>query len=214
MGLFALLHFVYKISFTRQNLFRLVPICLVGIILSFCILNSKYLGNYSLGRVIESAHTKFILIRNTDTKAGSSYTSCLNGTGYKEVLRSIPKALYTALFRPYLWESNNLLSLLSACESAVVLVGTLSILVLLVFRKKLISLLNTPSILFMFILSLTFFYFAAISSSNFGTLVRYKSIFMPFYLIALAVLLSRILRKQQSLMPPEQRSVPLMDDIT
>ncbi len=196
LGIFTLLYQIHRTPFTRQNIIRLSSLYIVGIVLAFVSLHSSYLGDYSLGKVIGKAHTKFTLIRNTDVKAGSSYESCLHGTDAQSVLISIPKALNTAMFRPYLWEANNLLSLLSAVESAAVLCGTLFAIFLLLSRMKLIYPEERPIMLFLLILPLGFFYFAAISSSNFGTLVRYKSVFMPFYLMALSVVLSRGLKSK------------------
>jgi len=193
---FPVLHFIvnHKSSFTKRKIRLLTLLLIIFLLSAYLMLNQKYLGRYAIGHIFESARTSYVLMQGAD-KAGSTYEACLSETDLKSILLSIPKALNTALFRPYLWESNNLFSFISAIESLALLLATIYTIYLLINRKHLRSLIDNPGLLFMLFLSLTFFYFTTISTSNFGTLVRYKSIIMPFYLMTLTVTIYKC-RKQ------------------
>lgn len=99
-----------------------------------------------------------------------------------------PQAIVTALFRPFIWEARNPIMLLSALEATFFLLFTLRIF----WRTGVFATLSiigqTPVLLMIFIFSLVFAASVGITSSNFGTLVRYKIPLIPFYLSGLFIL--------------------------
>ena len=95
----------------------------------------------------------------------------------------IPAALNVSLFRPYLWEVKNPLMLLSALEA--VFIGILAL--KFFFNRGLRSLTDDPFLLFSLVFSLIFSFAVGVSTFNFGTLIRYKIVMMPFLLLALTV---------------------------
>lgn len=113
------------------------------------------------------------------------------------MVKLAPQAIATSLFRPFLWEARNPIMLLSALEATFFLIFTLKIL----WRTGVISTLNligqTPVLLMSFIFSLVFAASVGITSSNFGTLVRYKIPLIPFYLSSLFILQSIISTKNR-----------------
>ena len=124
----------------------------------------------------------------TGRGAGSSYSiGELDGT-FTGMLKLIPQAVNVSLFRPYLWEASNPLMLLSALESLVVFGLTIFV----IYRKRLVLVeaIRNPDILFCLIFSVTFAFAVGVSTFNFGTLTRYKIPLIPFYLLALILMLN------------------------
>ncbi|QSE98439.1 hypothetical protein [Fulvivirga lutea] len=104
------------------------------------------------------------------------------------LVRKFIPAVWVTLFRPYLWEANSVVMLLSAIESFLLLAFVLAILLnsgLVTFTKK--GLLN-PHVIMSLFFSITFAFAVGISSGNFGSLVRYKIPIIPFFLIALILI--------------------------
>ncbi len=146
-----------------------------------------------------------------EQQGGSVYT--LGDFDYSPagMLRKTPLAINVTLFRPYLWEVNNPVMLLSALESLALLLFTLY-----VFYKRGIgatfkAVVANPFLLFCFVFSLSFAFAIGIATYNFGSLVRYKIPLLPFYVAALLVLLPRKGAKSPRKLPvlasTEKRSV-------
>ncbi|MDH4088837.1 MAG: hypothetical protein OEV74_00975 [Cyclobacteriaceae bacterium] len=146
--------------------------------------NEKY-ALASLGKTAQV--TAYDIRYWTGRDAGSGYTlGELDGT-FGSMLRLAPQAVNVTLFRPYLWEVNNPLMLMSALESFVLLC-----LCLFTLAKKNIWIFRTignPDIFFAVVFSLTFAFAVGVSTFNFGTLVRYKIPLLPFLLVAIVVTL-------------------------
>jgi hypothetical protein len=101
-----------------------------------------------------------------------------------------PQAIIVSLFRPFLWEAHNPVMLLSALEAVFFLFFTLRIFWRTGFSATLALIGSTPVLLMSFVFSLIFAASVGITSSNFGTLVRYKIPLIPFYLGGLYILQS------------------------
>lgn len=101
------------------------------------------------------------------------------------MLRMAPAAINVSLFRPYFWEVNNPLMLLSAFESLITLVIT--IFVLFSVRGKIFSYMKSD-VLFCIVFSIIFAFGVGVSAYNFGTLSRYKIPLLPYYWTALALI--------------------------
>jgi len=145
---------------------------------------------YSLKRIGQTARTTAYDIRFwTGKDAGSGYTlGELDGT-IGSMVRLAPSAINVTLFRPYLWEVNNPLMLLSALESFMTLMVTLYVIART--RSKLFKYIQSPEVVFCLIFALTFAFGVGVSTYNFGTLARYKIPLFPFYFTALGLVLHR-----------------------
>lgn len=106
----------------------------------------------------------------------------------KSLLRMAPAAIIATLYRPFIWESKKLATLLSSIEGLVVMIFTL----LVFFRAGPLAFARTiikdPAVLYCLLFSALFALFVGATTANFGTLVRYKIPCMPFYLIALFII--------------------------
>lgn len=131
----------------------------------------------------------------SEIQGGSSYSlGELDGT-FGGMLKLAPQAINVSLFRPYLWETRNIPTIISSLESMYFAFMTLYILFKVGILKTFSIIGSTPIVLFCFIFSLTFAFAVGISSYNFGTLVRYKIPLMPFYLSGLFIMESLIEKK-------------------
>jgi hypothetical protein len=122
------------------------------------------------------------------SQEGSAYRlGELDGT-FAGMVKLAPQAINVSLFRPYLWEVKNPLMLLSALESFIFLLLTLK----LIFKMGIINIwakiTSMPYLLFCLIFTLVFAFAVGLNSNNFGTLVRYKIPFVPFYASLLLIL--------------------------
>jgi hypothetical protein len=167
-----------------------LPFVVVAIIVSGYFALVKVSENdkkYSLDKIAQTAMITAYDIRYVTGKdAGSGYTlGELDGT-ISSMIKSIPAAINVTLFRPYLWEVNSPLMLLSAIESFALLMMTIFIVVKKGWLIKRYIL--DPDVLFCFIFSLTFSFAVGISTYNFGTLSRYKIPMLPFFVIGLAII--------------------------
>ncbi|SDY10885.1 hypothetical protein [Hymenobacter psychrophilus] len=125
---------------------------------------------------------------NKERGMGNSGYSMDNFTGPADIPKLAPKAVIIGLFRPFLWEVNNPVMLLSGLE-----ILWITYLTIQVFRRT--GLLrtfgrigSTPLVLFCMVFSVLFAIGTAITSGNFGNLVRYRIPLWPFYVTALFIL--------------------------
>ena len=125
---------------------------------------------------------------NTDFNSGSGYvlpTNDLSGFG---LITAFLLSVNVSLFRPYIWECVNPLMLLNFLESS----ATMLLVVILLFKAGLIKVykcLKDPVLLFSLLFSLMMAALVGFVSFNFGTLIRYKTPFEPFFYSMLVVML-------------------------
>ena len=122
---------------------------------------------------------------STDTQAaGSSFTIGITEPSVRGILKYLPFGMFTFLFRPLIFEAHHILALAAALESTFLLA-----LVLLRFKSMAAAsrcFFTTPFVAFCL---LFFFLLTAMLSleSNFGVIVRHRTMVLPFLLILLAV---------------------------
>lgn len=162
-----------------------------GLMVAFLAITNLTKGDdqYDLDKIGErSKITADYLYRVSVEQNGSAYNLGEQDGTIGGMVKLAPKAIATSLFRPFLWEARNPVMLLSALEAAFFLIFTLRIFVRTGFFTTIRLITGTPLLALCFIFSLVFSASVAISSSNFGTLVRYKIPMMPFYLAGLYIL--------------------------
>jgi len=151
---------------------------------------------YALSSLAKTAQVTAYDIRYwTGRDAGSGYSlGELDGT-FGSMLRLAPQAINVSLFRPYLWEVKNPLMLLSAIESLFLLFFCFYIL----FKKniKVLNALIQPNIIFTTVFSISFAFAVGVATFNFGTLVRYKIPLLPFFLVAIILILDYSRHKEE-----------------
>ena len=163
-------------------------------------LMSGFLGDYSLENVLDKA----VLTQN-DLKSeyyeGSAFDIGSFEPTVTGILAKMPAAINAALFRPYIWESYNFTMIMSGIENLVLLVFTIYLTIKLrIFN--LFRLMFRHRILFFTVYFSIFFSFSVgLTTSNFGSLVRYKIPAIPFYLISLIIISStyKELKKEEEI---------------
>lgn len=132
----------------------------------------------SFGRIAGLAESSFSLGAEFDGTPGG-------------LLKIAPFGIAASLYRPFLWEAKGISYFLSAAESFAVILFTLYVLVKVWPFRFAGSIIKDPMIMYCMLFSLVFALFVGVTTLNFGTLVRYKIPCMPFYIIALILILDR-----------------------
>ncbi len=206
-ALFALLIITnqFKSGFIRAIIFP-VTLAIIGIsayILLIQVGNEKDRGaKFSLNNVMDYAVTVQQDLKREEYK-GSTFDIGSFDASFLSMASKAPQAINGALFRPYIWEATNPVMLFSSLENTFLLV--LSILVL--YKLRLINffrvLARDPLLLFSITFAILISFAVGISTSNFGTLVRYKIPALPFY-VATIYASQFLYNKSRSLNPESE----------
>jgi len=191
-GLFLALK---NLEFVR-NKFAKVAIVLVFIFVSvigFLSVTSsmeKALGNFASQGLTKSITNYQINYARQDMNSGSNFSLGVEFDGSMGSLARIaPAAIVATLYRPFIWESKKLSTLLSSLESLALILFTLFTLWKAGPKNFIYVLLQEPIVLYCFLFSIVFALFVGATTLNFGTLVRYKIPAMPFYVASLFFIL-------------------------
>lgn len=100
-----------------------------------------------------------------------------------DIIRNMPLALTSGIFRPFLWESVNPIQIIAAIENLFIAVLTLWSITNLLYPKGRSGMTITPlvagTLIFVGLLAV----FLSLSTPNFGTLSRYRVGFLPYYVL-------------------------------
>lgn len=181
-ALFVLYHYINEI---RPSLLRKSSKLFSVLILSLLIIISPFiLMSTGLDQAIMGSTFEYIMTysQNLSENTGSSYDLGLAEPSLIGLITVMPQAIIVSLFRPFLWESNKIVVLVSAIESTFV-VGLTFYFVLKGGILHLFSnLLKHPILIFLLTFTLIFATVVGVSSGNFGALARYKIPCIPFYI--------------------------------
>lgn len=169
----------------------LIAIGVAGFFIAFTIIgeNSKR-GIYSMDQILNRAEIVAGYLDYVSQKSdGSTYNLEIGSFTPQVLARKIPAALNVTFFRPYLWEVKNPFMLAAAIESLAIFLFTLYVIVRVGVLKFLKKISASPLIFAILAYSFSFAFAIGITSSNFGTLMRYKIPIIPLYLIALILIL-------------------------
>ncbi|MDX2009473.1 MAG: hypothetical protein SFW67_04750 [Myxococcaceae bacterium] len=123
---------------------------------------------------------------------GDSYYELASGTDEERPLSQqlalAPAGLFTALFRPLLFEARSAMVFINAIESTGLFVVALIILRRLGFRGVWERISSSPSLMFCLVFSVSFGSAVGVLTTNLGTLSRYRAPMMPLFAGLLAVL--------------------------
>lgn len=200
---FFMLYIVfYKLKAMKKMFSKIV--LLFGLVfimtISFFVLVESiqnFLGDIALDKIAESVKTTQEKFEGISRLAESSFSLGVEFDGSPGSLMKIaPAAIMATLFRPFLWESKKLSTLLSSLESLAFMLFTLYVLLKAGVVRFFVSIFKDPMVIFCFWYSILFAVFVGATTLNFGTLVRYKIPCIPFYLIALILILAKSKNKK------------------
>lgn len=162
---------------------------IVSAFLAYTFLNSlgSQLGAYSMDKVLDRA-----VVTQRDLKAdyykGNSFDIGEFDATFSSMLSKAPIAIASALYRPTLLEANNPVMFISAIENFILLLFTVRVL----FRTRVIGFFRYFTkhhmLTFCLIFSIFFAFSVGISTSNFGSLVRYRIPILPFFVASLYII--------------------------
>lgn len=170
------------------------------------------LGDYSADKVLNKA-----VVTQQDLKreayGGASFDIGEFDPSLGGILAKAPLAINAALFRPYIWEARNAVMILSGLENLTMLLFTIYLLIQLKIYNFFRLMFQNNLLVFSLLFSLFFAFSVGLTTSNFGSLVRYKIPAMPFYVTMLVIIYhyyrTTVLMKDQekSIMETELRSI-------
>lgn len=192
---FILFLILFKRSFFRSRFKKLAISFLLifaGLTISLILIDNTSetkIGGFALNSFFDRLQFQKKSFEAMSDIAESSFSlySTFDGT-FTSFIQAAPEAIGTTFFRPFIWESKKISTLLSSLESLGILLFSLWVL----FKTGIFyifSSLKSPAILYCTLFSLVFALFVGITTLNFGTLVRYKIPCLPFYLIAFILML-------------------------
>ncbi len=146
-------------------------------------------SKFSIDSLFNNALVTYEDMKN-ENYGGASFDIGNYDASLGSLLSKSPIAISSALFRPFIWESRNPLMFFSALENTFLLIFTLYLLIKVKFRELIATLMSNPILIFTLSFTILFAFSIGISTSNFGTLVRYKIPFLPFYVASLFILKS------------------------
>lgn len=97
------------------------------------------------------------------------------------ILTNAPAVIATCLFRPFVWESRKVIIFFASLEALLTLVATLYVFIKTKVYYFFKYAFGNPFLFFCFIFSILFALVIGYTTFNFGTMIRYKIIFLPFY---------------------------------
>lgn len=160
----------------------------IGGIILFLLNANELLGRYALDDVLETASRTSADIAALN--AGSAYSINADLSSPGGLILAIPAGINTTLFRPYPWEYLKVFTLFASVESMFFLYFTIRIIRDLGIINTIRIIRQKPILQFTLFFTLLFAFMVGISSSNFGSLVRYKIPILPFYALFLGILYS------------------------
>ncbi len=186
--------FMYKERIQNPTLRKIASPLFFGIGAFGGILVIQQLGTvftqYTLeGFMHEAAKMQWWLKLSTERDGGTGYDLGVLDPSLGGLLRIFPQAVNVALFRPYPWEATKVIVIPSAVEALFTLFFTLYVFFKVGFFQTLRSTLANPVILFCLVFAIIFAFAVGFTSFNFGALARYKIPCLPFYYIAMILIL-------------------------
>lgn len=124
-------------------------------------------------------------LQTNTTYGNNRYDLGITDYSTNGMFRAMPISIYTAFYRPYLWEGDSIFVRISALEASFFLIITLRF----VFGNNIIQSLriirNNELLMASLIFALILGFFAGYTSGLFGVLVRFKAPLLPFLFLVL-----------------------------
>ncbi len=197
---FVLFIILKNVEGIKSGLLRYIvgPIFIAGCLYGFTVVMDNYqeeLGFYAVEDLAESIQhlNENFIARDGSETAESNFELGAQFDGTSDGLVKIaPYAVFTTFYRPFIWESKKVSSLLASLEGMALLFFTLLIFCKTGIVRLFKYIFTDPLVLYCFMFSILFATFIGASTLNFGTLVRYKIPCLPFYVIFLILLYEKV----------------------
>jgi hypothetical protein len=175
-GITSLLAFKFMPKVNKLILFTLVHVVVI-----YLFFNSTFFSPYNFPEIVVAKQHDFINMVNSFPNVGSKIQIPILESNLQSFIINTPKALINSFFRPFIFESHNLVSLFSALEN----IGIMLTFALLIFYHKKPTVSNTYWFWFSLSFTLLLFDLIGLTTPVLGALVRYKIPALPFLLFLL-----------------------------
>ncbi len=171
---------------------------ILGLALGYFIITKATEGTaYELSKLADKVHISAKwLYHVSQTQSGAGYKIGNLDGSIESLLIAFPQAVNVALFRPYLTEVKNPVMLVSALESTFFLLFTLWVFYKVGLFRAVHKILTNPLVRLCVVFSIGFAFTVGIASFNFGTLMRYRILLIPFYMSSLFIILYESRRRR------------------
>ncbi len=172
----------------------------LGITISFLIVGlflrySDMLGEFSTTNLIQTAETTYSDFQKNEIYSGKRYDLGIEDFSNNSLIKAIPSAVFTSIYRPFLWEAESVLMLLNGLESIFLIFMTIQLL-RSTRNKKGKTIIQTDVsrdfIVFCLFFVIILGFFVGLTSGLFGVLSRLKAPILPFFMIFLFHRINRI----------------------
>jgi hypothetical protein len=186
----------------------LVPLLITGCIVAFSKIMVKLkdeLGQYAVDGLAKNMKHMNDAYEAQSSAATSSFSYGTEFDGsVTGLIKMAPIFVGTTFFRPFIWESKKLGTLLSSLEGLTLLIFTIAIFFKAGFQTVFQTLTKNPLAIYCFLFAIIFALFVGATTLNFGSLCRYKIPCMPFYIISLFLIQDAAKQKKENLLNAKQ----------
>lgn len=179
------------VGFVLTTKFKMKPVLIYGAIflsaLLFIIVCDLFTTSFQPLRIISDRQVEFLKL----PKANSQIELTALTPNLKSFATNLPEALDHGFFQPHFWKTNHWTGILASLEW--VLLFLLPLIWVLLFRRKIQ--IHSHFIWFGFAVAFTMFIMIGYIIPNLNSIVRYKSIYLPFIITPILCLAS--LNKRQ-----------------
>lgn len=205
---FFFLYLILKnVSLVNSKAVKLIlaPVLIIGAMLAFSrILDNlkEEMGQYAVGSLTKNMKNINDAYENQNRGDNSSmftYGTEFDGS-ITGLVKMAPVFIGTTFFRPFIWESKKLSTLLSSLEGMALLIFTIMVFYKAGLKTAFQTLTKNPLALYCFLFAMLFALFVGATTLNFGSLCRYKIPCMPFFVISIFLIQDAALQKKENLL--------------
>lgn len=189
---FFLMYFIFgKLRNLKNGVIKIGFVFFIFILSIGVYLNAAKTIEASMSSFIEEGLVESIQSyqSNYESQANTSESNFSLGVEFDGTLPGLikmaPAAIAATLFRPIIWESKKISTLMSSLESLALMLFTIYIVFKIGLLRFIKTIFSDPLIFYCFSFAIIFSLFVGATTLNFGSLVRYKIPALPFYLSSL-----------------------------
>jgi hypothetical protein len=211
---FFILYLILKnVSFFNNRAVKLIvaPALIIGCVVAFSQIMTNLqeeMGQYAVGSITKNVKNMNTAYENQNSENTSmfSYGTEFDGS-VTGLAKMAPIFIGTTFFRPFIWESKKVGTLLSSFEGMTLMIFTIFVFFKAGLKTVFQTLTRNPLAMYCFLFSLIFALFVGATTLNFGTLCRYKIPCMPFFVISLFLIQDAAAKKKENLLIAKQVNV-------
>lgn len=143
------------------------------------------LGSYATEKILDTVKSQQENYKKLEDESGSFFEIGPMEESLSGFLKKVPLGIVTTLYRPFIWESRNVMMLFSAMESLCILLLTIYTIIKTGLFKFIHYVFSDSFIFLCIFYSILFAALVGVSTLNFGTLARYRIPILPFYIAGL-----------------------------